>query len=151
MAGMAWHGHWPWPASINKNCKQNATEVFTTDLVTYHKLDSPTVMRVTAADCPAPRLSRPAGLPLPESGHPGDQVALHDLEAAIQRGDPAAVACHLADTGLECRLPVAGGPSPAMLAASLGSRRLKHVKCLVPDSKNTYKFGFLKAKLLLKI
>ena len=128
MAGMAWHGHWPRPAGINKNCKQHATEVFTTDLVTYHKLDSPTVMRATAADCPAPRLSRPAGpsrsLPLPESGHPGDQVALHDLEAAIQCGDPAAVVSHLADTGLECQLPVVGGPSPAMQAASLALPRV---------------------------
>ena len=63
-------------------------------------------------------------LPLPESGHPGDQVALHDLEAAIQCGDPAAVVRHLADTGLECQLPVVGGPSPAMQAASLALPRV---------------------------
>ena len=57
---------------------------------------------------------------VPAGEDPGDVAALHDLVHAIQEGKVAAVEL-LLDRGvdLDLSLPLAGGPSPSMLAASL--------------------------------
>jgi hypothetical protein len=54
-------------------------------------------------------------------------------------------------TGMSLNWPPRTGFPTAETRINFGSRRLKHVKILVPDGKNTYKFRFPTAKLLLKI
>ena len=69
-----------------------------------------------------PRAPPSTWLPLApqDGGSPDDAPLLLGLQRAIEEDDQEVVESCLPVLGVSCRLPGVGGPSPAMLAASLG-------------------------------